>query len=292
MESIPAYPGTALLEGGISLLAANAIPTKSALTIGQLSSVTSNHFSTNGYALSLYYLTIYGQNASNVVDVGTGTLTVSRGITVAGNSTGVAITAGSGGTLSLNDVVDFNISGSLPSPNELTINAVISGGSTYGGTIQLHATPVGSGIPSAGMILAAPVPNTYTLGTMVYGGTLTVMPTTTLGAGTSPLTLSTSTVDSTVIINSAQSIGTLSTGDLSTKKATVNLNGPTVALTINQLFDDDYAGVIIGSGSIYKQGTGTLILSGVNTYTGGTTVVKGALSQNGSKSPCVIARYP
>ncbi len=42
----------------------------------------------------------------------------------------------------------------------------------------------------------------------------------------------------------------------------------------------DYAGIISGTGSVKKTGTGKLILTGLNTYTGETTVVQGILEFN------------
>ncbi|NQX01430.1 autotransporter-associated beta strand repeat-containing protein, partial [bacterium] len=46
----------------------------------------------------------------------------------------------------------------------------------------------------------------------------------------------------------------------------------------------DVQGGITGTGSLRKEGSGTLTLSGVNTYTGNTTVSGGALAINGSVS--------
>jgi autotransporter-associated beta strand protein len=47
----------------------------------------------------------------------------------------------------------------------------------------------------------------------------------------------------------------------------------------------NFGGVISGTGSLYKQGAGTLTLSGINTYTGETYVFDGTLLVNGTLDP-------
>ncbi|MBK5143568.1 autotransporter-associated beta strand repeat-containing protein [Budviciaceae bacterium BWR-B9] len=51
-------------------------------------------------------------------------------------------------------------------------------------------------------------------------------------------------------------------------------------LTANNSLDTTLSGVIDGSGSLMKEGTGTLTLSGINTYQGGTTISRGTLVIN------------
>ena len=51
----------------------------------------------------------------------------------------------------------------------------------------------------------------------------------------------------------------------------------TAALIVNDTGADSYAGVIQGGGSLTKNGPGTLLLSGKNSYAGGTTVLGGTL---------------
>jgi autotransporter-associated beta strand protein len=55
----------------------------------------------------------------------------------------------------------------------------------------------------------------------------------------------------------------------------------TCTLTVDQSGDTSYAGTIIGTGGggfLTKDGSGTLALSGANTYSGGTNVDAGTLS--------------
>ena len=62
--------------------------------------------------------------------------------------------------------------------------------------------------------------------------------------------------------------------------------GTTVAaatdgLTVDQLGDTTYSGVISGLGDVTKEGSGTLTITGASTYTGGTTVSEGTLDTTG-----------
>ncbi len=62
------------------------------------------------------------------------------------------------------------------------------------------------------------------------------------------------------------------------------------SLVFNQLTSGTYAGVISGSGDLTKNGSGALILSGANTYTGDTLVSAGALVVNGSVAGAVTVQ--
>jgi autotransporter-associated beta strand protein len=67
---------------------------------------------------------------------------------------------------------------------------------------------------------------------------------------------------------------------LSGTGGTIDLGSGT--LTAGDGTTSTFAGTIVGSGGLIKQGSGTLVLSGANTYTGGTVINAGVLAVNGS----------
>jgi len=274
--------------GAITAGVSNALPSGTALTIGQPAIYSDARFNTGGFAHTISSLTIYGQyNGMNtVVDVGTGTLTLNGSLSLLdvtalpGNARGATIAAGAGGTLNLGGAVrNITVAGQGTGgpPNTATPGSLIVYPVVANGGINFTGNPSSSGQGPTGMTLGAGAPNTYALGTTVNAGTLNVAATTTLGAATGSLTLNTTgSVASEVALNSAQTIGSLATGALGSGTATVTLNAG--ALTVNQAVNTTFAGVIAGAGSLVKTGSGALTLTGANTYTGGTTVAGGTLS--------------
>src|SRR5438876_10075696 len=176
-----------------------------------------------------------------------------------------AITLGAGGladssaagTNTISFAVSFAATRAVTVSNAgttLTISGVISGAGGFtksgAGTVVLSAANTYSGVTTinAGVVAIAAdaglgsAPGAASPGRIVFGGgTLRTTATFTLAAN--------------------RGIALTGAGTISTDPATT--------LT--------YGGIIAGAGSLTKTGTGTLILSGVNTYTGATTVSAGTL---------------
>jgi fibronectin-binding autotransporter adhesin len=184
---------------------------------------------------------------ANTLTIGTGGLIV-QGTSFLTNGTLTVGTSGTGGTLFAH----------VDSGKTLTDGAVLA--DNGGGTVNLVKANGGT------MIITGN--NTYSGGTFVNGGTLQ------LGAAD-------------VIPNrSALSVATGATFDLNGNNETVgSISGRGSILNSANNFrvgaDDSsttFSGVISGSGKLTKVGSGVLTLSGINTYTGNTTINEGTIS--------------
>jgi chondroitin AC lyase len=108
--------------------------------------------------------------------------------------------------------------------------------------------------------------NTYSAGTKIEGGTLDINADAALGAGTSAVTFS--------AVGALQATGTVT---LNPSRPIIIGSGATATLD-TQAGKMTVMGAISGTGgAVMKQGSGTLVLSGSNSYTGGTIVEAGTL---------------
>jgi autotransporter-associated beta strand protein/T5SS/PEP-CTERM-associated repeat protein len=111
---------------------------------------------------------------------------------------------------------------------------------------------------------------TVTLGSVIAGSGSTLEK---LGGGTLILAEDNTYTGTTTVTSGTLQIGAGgSTGSIA--GGLVN----NAAVVFNRSNDLDYGGVISGSGALVQLGSGTLTLSGANTYTGGTTLSAGTLS--------------
>jgi autotransporter-associated beta strand protein len=125
-----------------------------------------------------------------------------------------------------------------------TANVTIDGNSSDSGLTPASLTVFRTNATVTGT-------NTYTGGTVVDSGTLTT------GSANLPAGGNVSLIDS-------------------------NTSGTSGVLIFDQDTNGTFTGVISGTGSVTKQGTGTLVLTNTHTYTGGTSLNEGALALNGA----------
>lgn len=160
-----------------------------------------------------------------------------------------------------NDIFISNLGGA---PNNVTLQ-IASGTSILSGSAS--SASVGSiagegGITKTGAgTLVLSGANTYTGGTTINAGTLQVSSNANLGDPAGGLTFNGGTLATTASFDSFRAVTLAGAGGVDV--------GPGTQLQLG--------GAISGAGSLTKLGAGTLLLSGFNTHSGGTTVAAGIL---------------
>ena len=127
--------------------------------------------------------------------------------------------------------------------------------------------------------------NSYSGGTRVNGGTLRAGSTQALGSN-SALAMADTAGATLDLNNNNNSIGSLSGGGAT--GGNVALGSATLTIGGDNTSPAAYAGIISGIGALEKTGSGTLVLSGKNTFSGGTTLSSGTLQLSASGSAGVI----
>jgi autotransporter-associated beta strand protein len=215
----------------------------------------------------------------------TGLNTYVGGTTVSGGAVlGIVADSGLGdpsGRLTLNGGTLLALVPPTPSipPAALQIDRAVTLGAgggivdTTGNDIKFTKAVSGVGrlIKQGANILTLSGANSYTGGTMVNAGVLRLDVGASL-ASTGALTINGGTFD----LNG----NNLTLGNLSGVGGTLALGSGT--LTLGDANSTSSAAVITGTGGFVKQGSSTLALLGVNTYTGPTTVAAGRLAVDGS----------
>lgn len=219
--------------------------------------------------------------AGDLTKQGTGTVILSGANTYSGGTT---VSAGvlQGTTTSLQGNITDNASVAFDGAG--TYSGIVSG---TGNLTKLNAGTL--------VLMGA---NTYSGGTTVSGGVLQGT-TTSLqgnivnnaavefdGAGTYAGAMSgtgnlSKTTAGTLILSGTNTYSGGTTLTAGVLQGTTNSLQGAIANSTSVVFDQTitgtYAGVLSGAGSLTKQNTGTTILTGANTYTGGTTVSAGVL---------------
>ena len=227
----------------------------SSWTSGTIATNTRGHSSATGNGS----LTIVASGTSTTagdLTIGSGGITAGGGLTVSTDgdlSIDSNITAS---TLSVDGNIDLNSSTLNNSgSSNVTLSGVISGAGNLthsgSGTLTLSGT------------------NTYTGDTRITDGTLSVSGS--LASGTDVIVGKNGTYN----VAKADTVNSISgAGNIKLAK---NLTAGSSASTI-------FSGIISGSGAFAKAGTGTLILTGANTFTGSLNITAGTLTIGGAGS--------
>ena len=216
---------------------------------------------------------------------GSGLLTISDGGLV--NVTGSTILAdditlnGAAGTLNIGEGATAGI---------LNTTSVHGGGVAGSAVINFNHTDTDYHFTHTGLLGGAAinitgntVVNHIGTGKTTLAGTNSYTGVTTINNGTLALSggAAIHNTGSIIIIEGALDIDTAETIGSLTGAGIVNLNA---ALTVGNSGNTTYSGDIQGSGGFTKQGSGSTNLTGINTYSGATTINAGTLYINGSNS--------
>ncbi|MFM0299497.1 autotransporter outer membrane beta-barrel domain-containing protein [Paraburkholderia sediminicola] len=153
-------------------------------------------------------------------------------------------------------------------PSNVTDNGLVrfaqDNAGTYAGSISGTGAVDKTG---AGVLTLAPAAangNTYSGGTTIDQGTIAVGADNALGANTGGLTFNTGTLQLTTSFDLA-----------GTRAITLAAGGGTID---TQSFDTTLTQAVSGTGALTKAGDGSLLMTGVSTYSGPTTVAAGTLA--------------
>lgn len=217
-------------------------------------------------------------NRSDAVTFG-GTISGSGAVSQIGSGT-LALTGNNsygGGTLLLGGVLSVSSDANLgATPGALAFDGGVLQITGTGFTSTTRAITLGAG---GGGFDIASAANVFTLNQEISGsGALTKS-----GGGTLVLNGTNSYTGGTVI-----TAGTLQIGNGGTSGSVTGNIIDNAALAFNRSDATTFAGTISGSGSLAQIGTGTTILTGTNTYAGGTVISSGVLQiGNGGTSGSV-----
>lgn len=318
--AIQPQPGFAIFSGAAGIVTVDD-------SAGSVSA-TGLQFASNGYTLTGGTLTLVGNSgAAPVIRVGNGTTSgAAYSATIANVIAGSAgLVKSDFGTLVLTGANTYT-GGTTISAGTLQIGNGGTSGSVLGniannGTLAFDrsdSVTFAGNISGTGLLTQSGIgtltltgTNTYTGGTTIQAGTLEGNTTSLQGNIVDNATLAfnqTSTGTFSGVISGTGSLVQSGAGTLILTGANVYSGGTTVnagtlqgdsssllgaiadnaTLVFNQSADGSFSGDISGNGALLKTGTGTLVLDGVNAFTGNTTVQAGTLEVGDSNTPSAL----
>ncbi|QGZ66420.1 autotransporter domain-containing protein [Paraburkholderia acidisoli] len=290
LTGVSTYTGTTLIQTGATLILSDSgdIILANVVNNGtlQVQGTLGNLSGTGTVTVGSGGATLSGGSFGGTV-AGSGAVTVTGNQTLSGANTYTGATSiSSGATLALTGSGSIAASSSVTNAGALDISGTTSGASittlSGNGTVALGSKTLT--LSNAAGTYSGAISGTG--GVSVTGGKETLTTASTYTGGTSVATGATLALTGSGSIAASSGVTTNGTLDISgtTSGATVqNLSGSgTVALGAQKLTlanaSGTYAGAFTGSGSIVKQGTGSLILDGNSSgYTGTTEVSAGLL---------------
>jgi fibronectin-binding autotransporter adhesin len=318
------YTGQTTLAGGIlSLASSGALGTTGQIVFAggtlQFSQANTTDYSsrisfgkrpisidTNGQNVTFASIAL-AENGNSLTKLGAGTLTVLAG-------TGTGGTTINGGTLKIGSSTPLGFGPLAINGGSLDLNGIakvsVSALTGTGGTI-VNTAP--NTQPVLDVVLDPATPQTFSgailgsiavtkdgIGTLRLAGANTFTGNTTLNAGTIELANANALQNSMLnlqlignannVLTFSPSIGVFNLGNLEGLGAydvsLTDTSGAPINLQVgSNNISPEYRGVMSGPGSLTKVGTGTLTLSGANTYTGGTTINGGTLKLASANAP-------
>lgn len=276
-------------NAGADLSIPQGSPEGSSLTLGNSSNAMNmaftgaNHVAMIGGSMSLNN-TATGStfNTANSITTITSTGTLDVGATLSGNVVNE-------GSIIFSRLNDYSYAGSISGSGQVFKLGPgilsLTGSHTFTGLTTINEGSISVGVGGTTGSLTGNIVNSGTLifnrsDNSEYPGDISGNgPVSKLGAGTLSITGELTHTGATTITGGALSIGNGGAGGtVSASTAIINNS----VLIFNRSDNFSYSGVITGPGTIRKEATGTLLLTGANAYTGTTIIAAGTLELGAS----------